>query len=253
MGPTGFTRGAPAKFFIYKTMKIGIAGIGGIEPVKTNIIDSRLDVLEKMFKSAKKTYLQVEIITGQDKLKEADGIIAAETAKLDLVLSDLEFVELRLARGAEATEKNVLDRFKEHLEKEGLLSQLEVNEEEKKIVSAYSLLTVKPVYFAPQQSAGDKNKLLFDAYYGLGYICFFTAGEKEARAWPIKKGTSAWEASGCIHSAIQRGFIRAEVVGYEDLISAGGISVARGVGKARLEGKEYIVQDGEYMEIRCSK
>jgi ribosome-binding ATPase YchF (GTP1/OBG family) len=235
-------------------MKIGIIGIEGIDPVKISIVDSRLDTLEKMFKSAKKTYLQVEIITDPDKLKEADGIIASENSKADLILSDLEFVELRLARGAVATEKNVLDRFKEHLDKEGLLSQLEItSEEEKKMVSAYSLLTVKPIYFTLQQSAGDKNKLLFDAYYGLGFICFFTAGEKESRAWSIKKGTTAWEASGCIHSAIQKGFIRAEVVAYDDFVSAGNIASARGAGKARLEGKEYVVQDGEYIEIRCSK
>ncbi len=235
-------------------MKIGIVGIEGIDPGKVNIGDSRLDALEKLSKSAKKTYLQVEIITEQDKLKEADGIVASEAARLELVLSDLEFVELRLTRGAQGIEKDVLDRFKQHLEKEGLLSQLELNEEEKKIVSAYSLLTVKPLYFTPQQRVEDKNKFIFDVYYGLGYICFFTAGEKEARAWVIKKGANAWEASGCIHSAIQKGFIRAEVVDYQDFIDAGGsISMARGAGKAHLEGKDYIVPDGVYMEIRCSK
>ncbi|MDD5614074.1 MAG: DUF933 domain-containing protein, partial [Candidatus Omnitrophica bacterium] len=219
-------------------MKIGIIGIDGIDQGKVNIIDQRLDALEKLSKSAKKTYLQVEIITEQDKLKEADGIVASEPARLELILSDLEFVELRFARGAQGIEKDILERFKQHLEKEGLLSDIELNEEEKKIVLAYSLLTIKPIYFTTQESVKDKNKLLFDAYYGLGYICFFTAGEKEARAWSIKKGTSAWEASGCIHSAIQKGFIRAEVVDYQDFVDArGSISTARGAGKARLEGK----------------
>jgi ribosome-binding ATPase YchF (GTP1/OBG family) len=234
-------------------MKIGVVGIESIAPGKANIVDRRVDALEKMFKSAKKVYIQVEIVSEQEKLKEADGIIAEQNAKLDLIVSDLEFVELRMERGAEATEKELLSRFKEQLDKEQMLSELNLNDEEKKIVSGYPLLTIKPVFFATKESAEVKDKLLFDAYYGMGYICFLTAGDKDAHAWSIKKGTTAWEASGAIHSAIQKGFIRAEVLSYEDLINAGSLNAARSAGKIHLENKDYVVKDGEYIEFRCNK
>ena len=80
-------------------------------------------------------------------------------------------------------------------------------------------------------------------YYGL--MSFLTAGEPEVRAWTIKKGTKAPEAAGKIHSDIERGFIRAEVVSYEDLINEGSMIAAREKGLVRSEGKEYIMQDGD--------
>ena len=83
----------------------------------------------------------------------------------------------------------------------------------------------------------------------LGLMPFFTVGPDECRAWTIRRGATAVEAAGEIHSDIQRGFIRAEVVGYGDLIAAGGLTEARKVGKLRREGKEYIVQDGDVINF----
>jgi ribosome-binding ATPase YchF (GTP1/OBG family) len=79
---------------------------------------------------------------------------------------------------------------------------------------------------------------------------FFTVGEDEVRAWTTRRGASAVEAAGEIHTDIQRGFVRAEVVAYEDLISLGGMNEAKTKGKLRLEGKEYLVKDGDIMHIR---
>ena len=83
----------------------------------------------------------------------------------------------------------------------------------------------------------------------LGLMPFFTVGPDECRAWTIRRGASAVEAAGEIHSDIQRGFIRAEVVGYDDLIGAGGMTEARKLGKLRREGKEYVVQDGDVINF----
>jgi ribosome-binding ATPase len=83
----------------------------------------------------------------------------------------------------------------------------------------------------------------------LGLMPFFTVGPDECRAWTIRSGATALEAAGEIHSDIQRGFIRAEVVGYDDLILAGGLSEARKLGRLRREGKEYIVQDGDVINF----
>jgi ribosome-binding ATPase YchF (GTP1/OBG family) len=83
----------------------------------------------------------------------------------------------------------------------------------------------------------------------LGLMPFFTVGPDECRAWTIRRGATAVEAAGEIHSDIQRGFIRAEVVAYEDLISAGGLSEARKLGKLRREGKDYVVEDGDVINF----
>ncbi|MBA3450199.1 MAG: redox-regulated ATPase YchF [Chloroflexia bacterium] len=83
----------------------------------------------------------------------------------------------------------------------------------------------------------------------LGLIPFFTVGPDECRAWTIRRGASAVEAAGEIHSDIQRGFIRAEVVGYDDLVNSGGLPEARKLGKLRREGRDYLVQDGDVINF----
>jgi ribosome-binding ATPase YchF (GTP1/OBG family) len=88
------------------------------------------------------------------------------------------------------------------------------------------------------------------SYDLLGLMSFFTVGEDEVRAWTVRRGATAWEAAGAIHTDLQKGFIRAEVVSYPDLISLGGLSEARSKGKLRLEGKDYLLQDGEIMHVR---
>lgn len=89
-------------------------------------------------------------------------------------------------------------------------------------------------------------------YQLLGLISFFTAGEDECRAWTIARGTPAVEAAGAIHTDLSKHFIRAEVIGWQELLQLGSEAAARAQGKLRLEGKDYIVQDGEVMHIRHS-
>lgn len=234
-------------------MKIGIFGIEGLAAGKANLVDQRLETIRQMFNSPKKVYIQVEIIGDRQKLFEADGIIAQEGAKVDLILEDLEFVEGRLSRSSDDSEKKLFSRFKEQLDKEAFLFDLALSEEEKKMISGHSLFTIKPVYLAKPEELENKDKLIFSAYYHFGYRSFFTAGEKDAHAWCIKKEASAWEASGCIHSDIQKGFIRAEVVSFEDLTKDGSLSQARASNHIRLEMKDYIVQDGDYIVFRFNK
>ncbi|GHJ35398.1 redox-regulated ATPase YchF [Streptomyces sp. TS71-3] len=84
----------------------------------------------------------------------------------------------------------------------------------------------------------------------LGLQTYLTAGPKEARAWTIKRGATAPEAAGVIHTDFQKGFIKAEVISYDDLIEAGSVADSRAAGKARMEGKEYVMQDGDVVEFR---
>jgi GTP-binding protein YchF len=89
-------------------------------------------------------------------------------------------------------------------------------------------------------------------FAALGLSTFLTAGPKEARAWTIRAGATAPEAAGVIHTDFQRGFIKAEVVSYEDLIAAGSLPAARAAGKVRIEGRDYVMQDGDVVEFRHS-
>ena len=88
------------------------------------------------------------------------------------------------------------------------------------------------------------------AYNALGLRTFFTTGEKESRAWTFRAGSKAPECAGVIHTDFQRGFIRAEVIHWDELLEAGGWHQARDIGKLRVEGKEYVVEDGDVMEFR---
>jgi hypothetical protein len=99
-------------------------------------------------------------------------------------------------------------------------------------------------------SESGLDKLIKSSYKLLGLITFLTAGPQEARAWTIKRGTKAPQAAGKIHSDIERGFIRAEVVSFADLVAASSYNAAREKGLVRLEGKDYIMQDGDLTNFR---
>jgi len=94
------------------------------------------------------------------------------------------------------------------------------------------------------------SKFVNSCYSALGLVSFLTSGPDEVRAWPIMKGTIALDAAGKIHSDIKRGFIRAETISFEDLKELGDEKAVKAAGKARLEGKEYIVQDGDIINFR---
>jgi ribosome-binding ATPase len=94
------------------------------------------------------------------------------------------------------------------------------------------------------------NRVIRLSYDLLGLLSFFTVGEDEVRAWTVRRGALAPEAAGAIHTDLQKGFIRAEVVHYDDLTALGGLAEARTKGKLRLEGKEYPVRDGDVLNIR---
>lgn len=94
------------------------------------------------------------------------------------------------------------------------------------------------------------DRVIRAGYDLLGVQSFFTVGEDEVRAWTVRRGAPAVEAAGVIHSDLAKGFIRAEVVSYQDLITTGSIPEARRVGKFRLEGRDYIVKDGDILHVR---
>ena len=111
-------------------------------------------------------------------------------------------------------------------------------EEEKEMLEMYGL------------DESGLDKVIKKSYDLLGLMSFLTAGEPEVRAWTIKKGTKAPQAAGKIHSDIERGFIKAEVVSYDDLMKEGSMLAAKEKGLVRSEGKEYVMQDGDVVLFR---
>jgi len=94
------------------------------------------------------------------------------------------------------------------------------------------------------------DRVIAASYAALDLVTFLTTGEDETRAWQVRRGASAPEAAGVIHSDLERGFIRAEVVSYEELVAAGGWDAAKHRGLLRVEGKDYVVREGDVLHVR---
>ena len=94
------------------------------------------------------------------------------------------------------------------------------------------------------------NRIIKEGYSLLGLISYLTAGKPEVRAWTIKKGTKAPQAAGKIHTDFEKGFIRAEVISFDDLMECGSMAAAKEKGLVRLEGKDYVMQDGDIVLFR---
>ena len=245
-----------------------------------------------------------------------DPLRDIETINLELVFSDLEILERRIAKVTKtarmdkeaAKELAFLEKVKAHLEEGQLAITLETeNEDEDAWLATYNLLTAKPVIYAANVAEDDiaddgannqyvqavreyaakqnsevfvicaqieeeiseldederkmfledlgltesgLEKLVRASYHLLGLMSFLTAGEDETRAWTIKIGTKAPQAAGKIHTDFERGFIKAEVVNYQDLLDCGSYAGAREKGLVRMEGKEYVVQAGDVILFR---
>jgi ribosome-binding ATPase YchF (GTP1/OBG family) len=231
-------------------MKAGVVGIPDFPLGLVKVPDERLDKLKEIFQPPKTTYPQIEFV-GVDHLKETDIIISGETSKFDLIISDLETIESKLPKAKE-DEKELLLRCQKSLESEVLIKNADFSDEEKKLLSGYLFLTYKPLHFVSTENPFSIPYLICVAHQMLGLVSFFTVNENELKGWSINKETPALDAAGCIHSDIKRGFIRAEVISYEEFIRCGTLHEAKIKGLIRLEGKDYIVQDGDIIKFRFS-
>ena len=233
-------------------MKIAVVGIPGIALGKHNIKDPRLDQADKLVEAKKKTYAQVDVVA-EDGTLEAEAIVVSRERLPDLILNDLEFVETRLGREPSAAEKAALEKIRAALEGERTVFQAGLSAEELQAVTAHNFHTNKPFTVAEASDLENPEALMVRAFAEGGYISFLTVGGKENRAWPIRQGTTAWEAGGTIHSDIQKGFIRAEIIAWDDLLAAGGETAAKHANKMRVETKTYVMQDYDVVNFRFKK
>ncbi len=233
-------------------MKIALFGISEIKVGRHNLKDPRLDQAHTMVEADKKTQAQVEVV-GEEGLLEADAILATLDSKADLILKDLEFVETRLSRDPLPAERASLEKIQKLLEAETFLYQSALSAEELQAVAAHSFFTNKPVTVASAEDLANADGLMLRAFSEANFISFLTVGGKENRAWPIRKGITAWEAAGTIHTDMQKGFIRAEIINFADFAEAGGETQAKRVGKQRLETKQYVMQDYDVVNFRFNR
>jgi len=233
-------------------MKICLFGVSGITLGKHNLKDLRLDQADKLVEAQKKTYAQADVVDEKE-LLTADAILTTRAALSDLFLKDLDAVETRLGRDPGEAEKAVLQKLADGLMSEKPLSTIGLTAEDLSAISAHNFCSNKPVVVAEEAELASPDALLVRAFKESGYLSFLTVGGKENRAWPIRSGSNAWEAAGTIHTDIQKGFIRAEIIGFSDFIQAGGETQAKRAGKQRLELKTYVVQDYDLVNFRFNK
>jgi hypothetical protein len=233
-------------------MKFCVLGIPGIALGKLNVKDPRLDQADKMVEAKKKIYVQVDTV-GEENALDADAFLVSKETRSDPILKDLEFVVTRLSRNPPEPEASVLKKIQGILESDQFLFSAGLKPEDFAAVAAHSFYTNKPVIVAEPDELAEPDKLVLRAFRESGYISFLTVGGKENRAWAIRKGTTALEAAGSIHTDLQKGFIRAEIIGYDDFITAGGETEAKRAGKLRLETKTYVMQDYDLTNFRFNK
>lgn len=233
-------------------MKICPFGISGFAPGKHNLKDPRLDQVHQLVEAQKKTCAQVDVVPEKE-LLTCDAILTSRAALSDLLMKDLDFVETRMSRDAGAVEKAVLQKLADALVSEKPVSTAGLAADELGAVSAHNFYSNQPVVVATEAELAAPDALLLRAFAESGCISFLTVGGKENRAWPIRAGMTAWEAAGTIHTDIQHGFIRAEVISFSDLVAAGGETQAKRAGKLRLELKTYVMQDYDVVNFRFNK
>jgi ribosome-binding ATPase YchF (GTP1/OBG family) len=233
-------------------MKVSLVGITGVPLGRHNVKDPRLDEADRLIESKKKVYAQVDVV-GDDQATTADAVVVSPNSRLELILQDLEFVETRLGRNPPEDERLVLEKIRACLESDQMISAAGLTPEETSAVEAHAFVTTKPVVVAEAQDVDQFDEFLVRVMAESGYICFLTVGGVENRAWLIKKGTTALDAAGAIHTDIQTGFIRAEIISYADMIAAGGETEAKRANKQRLETKTYVMQDCDLTNFRFNK
>ncbi len=233
-------------------MKISVYGLSDIHPGRHNVKDPRLDQADKLVEAKKKVYAQVDVVGAEDALK-SDAIVTTAESRLELILQDLELVETRLARNPAAGETAGLQKMKAALEAEKFISEAGLEPADWQSTEAHAFLTAKPVIVGTTEELAHFDEFLVRVLAESGIICFLTVGGIENRAWPIRRGLTAPEAAATIHTDLLKSFIRAEVIGWDDFIAAGGEKQAKHAGKLRLEQRAYVIQDYDIVNFRVNK
>ncbi len=226
-------------------MKIGFAGFD-LPEGKVKFQDQKVEGLEKKFAPQKTTPFYAEFI--KDDFLNCDAIFISQEHILDLLILDMEKLETRRDRTSDAAERTLLDKCLQYLEQETPLCQVQFSDEEMALLRGLAPLSLKPTVVAAEAPA--INEIIQAVLAAAGIIFFYTAGRKEVHAWPVPAGADIVSCAGKIHSDLARGFIKADIVSYDDLAGVYNMQEARSKGLVKLVDRDYAIRPGDIVEIR---
>jgi hypothetical protein len=227
-------------------MKIAYAGLDLAEG-KIKYDDDVFIRLAEKFQPKKLSPYYFEFIP--EGYEAAQAIVIASDHLLNLLILDIEKIETRLARTEDAAERAVLAKCMAHLETQKPICDAPLDERERTIVNALGLLSFKPTVLWTG-TVRDVNAMCREVMDKAGMMFFYTAGKEEVHAWLVKKGSDAVTCAGRIHSDLARGFIKAEVVSFDDIMTAHNMQDARAKRLTKLVDRDYIIPRASILEIR---
>lgn len=226
-------------------MKIGYAGVD-LPEGKVKFDDSIVHQLTEKCKPKKVSPFYVEFIP--DDFVQTDAAVVSEDKILDLLIADMEKCDARLQRSEQENEKVLMQKCLQVLEKEMLLCETDFSAEELKLLHAIAPISMKPILKVTEQL--PVNDIIKQVLEKAGVIFFYTAGPEEVHAWNIMKGTEIISCAGKIHSDLERGFIKGDVVSFDDFMQSHNFNDAKKKGLVKMVDKDYEVKPSDIIEIR---
>ena len=213
---------------------------------KVKYQDELVITLDQKLSPQKITPFYVEFT--QDNFSHCDGFLVARERLWDLLILDMEKLETRRDRTTDAAELRLLEKCLEALEQEAPLCDLAFTEAEITLLKALAPLSLKPTIIVT--AAPGVNEAIALILKKSGIVFFYTADKKEVHAWPVKQDSDIVTCAGKIHSDLARGFIKADIVNYDDFMQVYNMAEARSKGLVKLVDREYTIHEGDIIEIR---
>lgn len=226
-------------------MIIGFTGLD-LPEGKTKYKDEKLIDLVAKDKAKKVVPFFAEFI--KDEFVQSDAIVVPRSNILDLLILDMDKLETRLLKLESGDEKSLLTKCMELLEQETPLCDVDFNDEEMELLIATAPISFKPI--VQIEGSEDINTIIFSALEKANHMFFYTSGPKESHAWLIQKGSEIIACAEKIHSDLARGFIKGDVVSYEDYMDCHNFNDCKSKGVAKMVDRDYIVQPNDIIEIR---
>ena len=213
---------------------------------KVKYQDERVITLDQKLSPQKITPFYVEFT--QDNFSHCDGFLVARERVWDLLILDMEKLETRRDRTTDTAEPRLLEKCLKALEQEVPLCDVAFTEAEATLLKALAPLSLKPTIIAT--AAPEVNEAITLILKKSGIVFFYTADKKEVHAWPVKRDSDIVSCAGKIHSDLARGFIKADIINYDDFMQVYNMAEARNKGLVKLVDREYTIHEGDIIEIR---
>jgi ribosome-binding ATPase len=223
---------------------------GDLKAVRSELLLADLAVIESALQKAEKR-AKGKASPEVDALRQAKEVLEAETPLRDGAIAPEDLEHLRAIAPLTLKPEIVVANLEEGEA---------VRDELPDAVGVYASIEAETAEMEPDEARAlleefgveepGLERVIAASYGALDLITFLTTGEDETRAWEVRRGATAPEAAGAIHTDLQRGFIRAEVIAYDELVAAGSMDAAKAAGKVRVEGKDYVVREGDILHVR---